>query len=201
MRKNHLLTQIDPAPAARAPCSRDPLSNAVDGQDRSLIEWRAQERACRMGKMVFAEKNSILGNSKFRRNGRPHPKLVNHPGDHRFAENLVRLRVRLQNRHQNPVELSKGLFEKCNVVDIVAANTGCIQAVLNGVPWKAVVVLHAGEAFFFRGRDQLTVAQECGGCIMVIAGNSKNIHLALVASPFEVILWMLEPSEGPLFDV
>ena len=99
------------------------------------------------------------------------PELVDHPGNHRLAEDLVGLRIGLQRRHQDAVELAERLLEEDNVVQIVARDAGLLQAELDGLLGKIEVVLLAGKALFFRRRDQLAVVQQHCGCVVVIAAD------------------------------
>ena len=64
-------------------------------------------------------------------------------------------------------------------------------------------MLDASEALLLSGGNQLTVAQERRGGVVVIAGNSEDIHLALVSSPFQIngFPGMVKPIGGPLLDV
>src|ERR1700681_3512679 len=154
MRENHLLPQIDPIAATGAPGTRHPFSNAIDREDGRFVERRAKIGARGMGEMVFAEKNSIFWNPKLRRDRRAHPELVDHPRDHRLAEDLVRLRVRLQDGHQDTVEFSERLFEKGNIVDISTVQASRSETKLYGGLGEAVIVFDAREAFLFCSRDQ-----------------------------------------------
>src|ERR1035441_3674018 len=118
--------------------------------------------------MVLAEKNPVSRNPQIGRDLRSYPKLVDHPGDHRFAKYLVRLRVGLQNGHQDAVEFSKGLLEKCDVVHVAALYSTTLQAEPDGLLGIIEIVLDAGETFLFRSRNQLTVVQQHGGSVVVI---------------------------------
>src|SRR5271165_1372203 len=129
-----------------------------------------------MRQVVFAIKDPILGNSQVGRYLGSDPELVHHPGNHGFAENLVGLRIGLQNGHQDTVELAEGLLEESDVVQVGTFDAAGFETVLYRVLWIVEVMLDAAEAFLFRGSDQLTVAQQrCGG-VMVVTGDSQNIH-------------------------
>ena len=109
----------------------------------------------------------------------------------------------MQSGHQNPVEFSEWLFEKSHVIEVAAFDSCGFKAELNGRLGKTEVVLDARETFLFRSSDQLTIVQERGGGVVIVAGNSENIHLALVTSPSSVdgFLRMLEPICGSLLDI
>jgi hypothetical protein len=82
----------------------------------------------------------------------------------------------LQGGHQNPVKLPERLFEKDNVVQVRTSDAALLQAKLDGLFGKAVVVLDAGKAFFLRGGNLMAVTQQNRGRIMVVARNSQDIH-------------------------
>src|SRR6266849_10348058 len=101
--------------------------------------------------MVLAKQDAVLRNTQFRKNGGPHPELVDHPGDHRFAENFIRQRIGLQDGHQDAVKFSKGFFEESNIIEVAATNAGSIQTKLNGALGKAEIVFDASKSLLFRG--------------------------------------------------
>lgn len=103
-------------------------------------------------------------------------KLRGRPAGHQLGKKLARLRIRLQNTGDDAAKFAEGLFVEDGVVELRAANSGGLEAKLNRLRGKIVVVLDAGEAFFLSGSDQLAVAEQCRGCVMVIAGNSQYVH-------------------------
>src|SRR5271166_6763551 len=98
-------------------------------------------------------------NAQLRRDLRTYPQLVDHPGDHRLTEDLVRLRIGLQHAHQNAVEFAEGLLVKDRIVKIFALNAAAFETELDGLMRKSEVVLDAAEALFFGGRNELAVLQ------------------------------------------
>jgi len=67
---------------------------------------------------------------------------------------------------------------------------------------KTKIVLDARKAFFFGRGNQLAVAQNRSGRIVVITGNSKNVHRLLPAGPVDVVDFgrMLNPICGAMLD-
>src|SRR5204863_5471529 len=55
------------------------------------------------------------------------------------------------------------------------------EAEIDGTLGKGVVVLLAGEALLFGGRDQPAVTQERRGCVVEVAGDAEDVHLGLPA--------------------
>ncbi len=64
-----------------------------------------------------------------------------------------------------PLELQEGLFIESHEIDRRAGGLG--QAIFDGVGRKARIVLLAGEAFFLSGGDNLAVADQRRGAVMV----------------------------------
>ena len=106
------------------------------------------------------------------------PQLVEHPGDHRLAENLPGLRIGLQHGRQIAVELAERLLVEDHVVDVGALDASAFQAELDGLVREVEVVLDAREALFFGGGDQLAVPQQGRRGVVVVSrrfpGYSEN---------------------------
>ena len=64
-------------------------------------------------------------------------------------------------------------------------------------------MLDARKTLFLGGGDELAIAQEHGGGIMVIAGNSKNVHELLFLCPAHVVnvRGVIDPLRGALLDL
>ena len=60
---------------------------------------------------------------------------------------------------QQPLELEKGLVVERHIVHIIEPDAACLQAIPNGVPRKARVMLLAREPFFLRSADDVPIAQ------------------------------------------
>jgi hypothetical protein len=77
---------------------------------------------------------------------------------------------------QDPLELQQRFLIEDQVIQILTAESGKVQTEIDGVLRKAVVMLLAGEAFFFGGRHQLAIYQQGRGCVVVIAGDAQDVH-------------------------
>ena len=183
MGEHHLLPDVDLVAASDAPGARHPLTHAVHGQDGGFVEGRAQKRAGGVRQVMFAEQNLVGRNAQLRGDLRADPQLVDHPGDHRLAKDLVRLRIGLQHGHQDAVELAEGLLVEDDVVQVAGLDARALQAELDGLVGKVEVVLDAAEALFFGGGDQLAVLQQSGRGVVVVAGDSQDIHVSLGGGP------------------
>ena len=105
-----------------------------------------------------------------------HPEFVDHPGDHRLTKHLPGLRIGLQNRHQDAVELAEGLFKEDCIIDILPLDTCGFETELDCIFGKSKVVLYAGEAFLFGSGEQLAIMEQYSGCVVVVTGDAENIH-------------------------
>jgi hypothetical protein len=112
------------------------------------------------------------------------------------------LRIGLQNAGKETIQLAKGSLIEDHVVQIVCFYLCLLQAKLNRQLGKVEVVFDAREAFFFRCCDQLAVTQEGSCSIMVIAGNSKNIHELLLFGQAHIVDFrrMFKPFRGAFLD-
>jgi hypothetical protein len=69
-----------------------------------------------------------------------------------------------------------------DVVYIVYADPGLLQAVADGVDGEIHRVLLADEALFFRHGDHLAVPQQCSGGIVPVTVETQDIHLPTTSS-------------------
>src|SRR6266478_3076678 len=127
---------------------------------------------------MFAKEDLLLGEAQFSLESASHPELVDHPGDHRFAKHFPGFRIGLQDRHQNAVKLPEGLFEEDDVVDVSTCDAGAIQTELDRISGIPEVMLHAGEALFFGGSDELAIAKEsCGRGLRILSGSPRRVTI------------------------
>ena len=73
---------------------------------------------------------------------------------------------------EQPFELEEGFFVKYDVIKVLGAYFSCFEAVVERICGELEVVFFSCEAFLLCGGDDLAVADECGGAIMVESGNS-----------------------------
>ncbi len=78
-----------------------------------------------------------------------------------------------------------------------------LQTELDGHFGPVEVVLDAAEPFFFGGGNELAVLQQRGRRVVVVAGNSQDIHVSLGGAPPPVCSGrrMVEPFLRPLLHV
>src|SRR3989442_3304033 len=82
------------------------------------------------------------------------PELVSEPGDHRFAEESVRLRKLLKAREEEPFELDERLLEENDVIQVASVNPAGSEAEVDRVLRELEVVLSPGEPLFLGCREQ-----------------------------------------------
>ena len=153
-----------------------PLPDPVDGQDRRLVERRAEEGARGVREVVIAEDDLGLVHLEVLADLALDPELLGHPGDHRFLEDAPRLRERGHGRPEDAVELQERLLEEDDHVQVLAADAARLQAEVDRPARKVVVVLLAAEALLFGGRDQGTVLDQRGAGIVEEAGDAEDVH-------------------------
>ncbi len=75
-----------------------------------------------------------------------------------------------------PLEFQKRLFVKDDAIDRRGVDLRLFQAIGDRVRRKVGIVLLAREALFLRRRDDLAIADQGGGAIVVEGGNPQNQH-------------------------
>src|SRR5215471_16500673 len=129
-----------------------------------------------MREMVVGEKDLLPADTQLGLQGARDPEFVEHPADHGLAKHLPRLRVSLQHTHQEAIEFAERPLVEDHVVEVIRINLGLAETKTDGVCWKAEVVFDSRKALFFCRGDKLAVAQKRGRGIVVIAGDSENMH-------------------------
>ncbi len=76
---------------------------------------------------------------------------------------------------QDPLELEQGLVVKADVAE-VARRRSRLPSGRTPRRWRERVALVAGEALFLRRGHDLAVAQEAGGAVVVIGGNTEDVY-------------------------
>ena len=105
------------------------------------------------------------------------PELLSEPLDHRLAEDSEGSRIGRQRRHQNAVELDKGLLVKDHPVQILPTQSSGPEAELDGSDRKVRVVLDPREAFLLGGGGHDAILDQRGCCIVEEARDAQNIHI------------------------
>src|SRR5919106_1062190 len=115
------------------------------------------------------------------------PELVPQPTHHRLSKYPVRFRKCLHAGKNQPLEFDKRFLEENDVIEIRSIDCTCLEAEIDGVLRKFVVMLLTGKSLFFGGSNELTIAKErCRG-VVKIAGDTKDIHLAITY--FKTVDW------------
>jgi len=96
-----------------------------------------------------------------------HPELLLQPERHRLEERREGAREGGDVGGEDPLELHQRLVVEADVVDVVDGDTPLTEHVPDCVAGEAAVVLLAGEPLLRRRGDDLPVAQEAGGRIVI----------------------------------
>ena len=177
VRKPHLGLELDPAAPAGAPGGGAPLADAVEREDRRLVEGARVEAARGMRLVVGGEQDrpGIVA-------AKP---LIDLPRDVEFP--LQPLRHRLheggkaaggegQGRLQEPLELDQRLLVKDDGVEFGRRDAGLREAPLGRPRREGLVVLLPREPLLLgRGHDR-PVANDRGGAVMEERRNAEDVH-------------------------
>src|SRR5688572_20998229 len=78
-------------------------------------------------------------------------------------------------RFKEPGKLGDGFVVKHHCVEFACRQAGFAQAIRDGLRREALIVLAPAEAFFLRGADNLPIAQQRGGGIVIISGDAEDV--------------------------
>src|SRR6185503_5837999 len=78
-------------------------------------------------------------------------------------------------RFQDPLELEQRLVVERDAVELARPEADRGQAVVDRAGGKGRVTLLPGEPFLLRGRDDVTVAQQARGAVVIERGNSEDV--------------------------
>ena len=101
-------------------------------------------------------------------------KLQLRPHRHRFLEQGVAVRDIAQPRLEQPIELDERTLVEGDHIEVAGPQTRLSQAECSSVARKARVVLAPGESLFLRRRDDLAIAHQCGGRIVIEGRDPEN---------------------------
>ena len=176
VREVQLAQDLHLAPAAPADRRGRPLADAVDGEDRSLVERRRVEGARRVRQMVFGIEDGVARRSQLAEmlgEQAPHEQLLLDPGGHRCHEAG-------ETRGREPVigleqalEFQERLVVERHPRQPVVRHAALAEHVAAGVDGERRVVTPAREALFLRGGDNLPVHQQ-RGCAVVVEGRDAE---------------------------
>ncbi len=157
-----VFTDAVPLGRGAAKCGRGPFADAVNRQDGGLFVRRAEESAGCVRKMMIYKENLVCRQVELADQEALDPQFLIEPGNHGLAKDHVGARHGLQNAQQDTFQFWQRLFVENHVIEVIRRNAGLLQAKLNGVHGKAVIVLDAGETLFLGCSQQMTVVQQ--GC-------------------------------------
>ena len=137
-----------------------------------------------MRQMVLDEQNSIVGQLESVAYQRLDPEFVEQPVGDRLAEQASRAWNGRERCEKDSFELDQRLLEEHDVIEIAGADACLLQAEINRLCGKAVIVLDTAEPLLLGGRNEASFSQQgCSG-IVKVAGDSKDVHrLRTVGAP------------------
>ena len=64
--------------------------------------------------------------------------------------------------------VEEGFLVEDEVIRVIGGDPPSLQAKLDGLYKEVVIVFHAGETLFFSGSYQRSVADQCGGSVVIV---------------------------------
>ena len=182
MRKVNLADDFKICLSANCQRRGRPFADAVERQYRCFAKRRREKRAGRVTQMVFAEQqaripvNILVVSVQLFAQQIPEIEFLAQPDRDRHAEGLETTRRECHVGFEQPLEFQERFVVERNVLDARSIDAGLFQTVGDGFLRKSRVVFFAREAFFLRGCDDLSVAQQCCGTVVIKGGNPEDIH-------------------------
>ena len=102
--------------------------------------------------------------------------LLFEPERQRHPERPKAARSELQVGLEQALELQKGLVVEGDVVDVAQADSRFGEAILDGAPWIAAVVLLAAEPLLLGRRHDTAVLDESGRAVVVERRDAEDPH-------------------------
>src|SRR5207245_805361 len=153
---------------------RGPLADSIDRKDRGFLEGRWAEGARGVRLMVLGVKQLALVAVQPATEVAVHEELFRHPQGPRQAERAETLRGDAEVGLQDPLELEERLVVEPDVRQVRRPDPRCLEAVLHGVLWERRLAFPPSEALFLGSGDNLPVAQQAGGAVMVEGGDAED---------------------------
>ena len=141
-----------------------------------------------MAHVVLGEQDRALVGPELLADERRHPELLLDPDRHGLAERAERPREGGDVGGEHPLELQERLVVEADGVELLGADAGLPQDVLDGAGGEAGVVLLAREALFLAGRHDHAVLQEGGRGVVVVGADAEDVFAQN---------WCLAAARGP----
>ena len=173
VREVDLLAHLEVVPRAETYGGGRPLADAVHGQDDGLLERGREEGARRMALVMLGKEQRslpvVFGGKVFQLTPEQRllEELLSQPDGHGHGERAEASRGEGEVGLEEALELQERLVVEGDVVDLIEPHTRLGQAVRDGVPGKAGVVLLATEPLLLRRRDDPPVLDQRGRAIVV----------------------------------
>ena len=174
MRKLKMMRELDLVAGADAEGRRAPFADAVERQNRRVLEWTRKKRARRVALMMIDENNWRSGGSSDSVSNQPgKPRFFLEPQRHRHPKAAEPARRERKIRLEQALELPQRLLIEGDVVEILGPETALLETIANGVQRKSRIVLLPGEPLFLSGRHDVAIDDQ-RGCAVVIEGRDSQ---------------------------
>ena len=152
-----------------------PLADAVDREHGRLVEGRGVERRGRVRLVVLSEEDLALVAGELLTNHGARVELLAQPHRHGLHELRDPLRRDAEVGLQDPLELEDRLVVERDRAEVGRGDPRLAQAVVDRVAREARVVLLAGEALLLGRGEDLAVAEQRGGAVVVVRADSEHV--------------------------
>ena len=177
MGKPHLGLEPDLIPAASAPRGRAPFTDAVEREDRRLVEGAGVEAARGMRLVVRGEADrSVVAAVEPLVDLPRDVELSLEPDRHRLDERRKTPRGEGKRGLQKPLELHERLLVEDHGVEVGDPNPRLLQAPPRHLGRKRVVVLAACEPLLLSGRHDATVLEQRRRAVVKERRDAEDVH-------------------------
>jgi hypothetical protein len=166
-----LLEDLDVVAAARPERSGGPLPDSVHGQKRGLLERRGEERAGRVGLVMLAvDYLSVV--AQLLPELAVGIELLLDPERTGHEERAEAPRGGGEVGLQNPLELEQRLVVEPHELQLAWLDARRAQTILHRARGERRVALLAGEPLLLRRGEDLPVAEQAGGAVVIEGGDA-----------------------------
>ena len=139
---------------------------------------------------VMLRKDDLACKVEFLQDSVSHPELLLDPERHGREKRSKPHGGKGQVGLEQSFEFQEGLFIESHVVEILRADIPLAKAEGHGTGWEGRVVLLARESLFLGRRNDLAVADQASGTVVIKSGYPENIDRLHPLPEFYDVFWV-----------